>query len=326
VTTRGPGEPSALAWTPAGDVRSLPTLDDIRAALAEPDTRLWIDIAEPGGPLLHELGRLLGLHSLIVEDIAEQNQRAKLELTDDVLHVVVFHLGYAGELISSEVDIVLTERFLLTGHSADVDLTAPGFLRRGFAAYIREGTDFLLWAITDRLVDDYFPVFDRLADDIDALGDDVMRRPSSWIVERLFDARRDLLVLRHAVAPQREIFNQLTSRDLPVIKPERVVFFRDIYDHLIRLTDELDSQRELVGTTLDIYLSQVNNNLSEVVRRLTAVTVVLAGMAAVGGIFGMSEAGVAFGLPQPVGFWLVALGVAIAGVVAVLYFRRIRWL
>jgi magnesium transporter len=133
-------------------------------------------------------------------------------------------------------------------------------------------------------------------------------------------------VLRHAVAPQREIFNQLTSRDLPVIKPERVVFFRDIYDHLIRLTDELDSQRELVGTTLDIYLSQVNNNLSEVVRRLTAVTVVLAGMAAVGGIFGMSEAGVAFGLPQPVGFWLVALGVAIAGLVAVLYFRRIRWL
>ena len=91
--------------------------------------------------------------------------------------------------------------------------------------------------------------------------------------------RRDLLLIRHAVNPQREIFNQLTNRDSKLIKPERVVYFRDVYDHLIRLTDELDSYRELVSTTLDIYLSQVNNNLSEIMKRLTGVTVVLATIA-----------------------------------------------
>ena len=153
-----------------------------------------------------------------------------------------------------------------------------------------------LWVIADWLVDDYFPVFDRLGDEIDQLENDVMRRPSNWIVERLFAVRRDLLTIRHAVTPQREIFNQLTNRDLRLIKPERVIYFRDVYDHLIRLTDELDTYRELVGTAIDIYLSQVNNSLSETVKKLTVATVILAGAGAVAGIFGMSEVALALEL------------------------------
>jgi magnesium transporter len=261
-----------------------------------------------------------------VEDIGERNQRAKIELTDAALHLVMFQLAFAGELIESELDIVATERFLLTGHSSEVNLRAAGFLRRPPSSYLVQGTDFLLWAITDRLVDDYFPVFDKLADEVDALGDDVMSRPSPWIVERLFAVRRDLITIRHAVLPQREIFNQLTNRDLPMIRPDRVVFFRDVYDHLIRLTDELDSQRDLVGTTLDLYLSQVNNNLSEVVRRLTAVTVVLAGMAALAGLFGMSEARALLDPSEFPGFWLAAVLIVAVAAAAVVYFRRIRWL
>jgi hypothetical protein len=152
--------------------------------------------------------------------------------------------------------------------------------------------------ITDWLVDGYFPVFDRLGEVIEDLEIDVINTPNKWVVERIFAVRRDLLQIRHAVNPQREIFNQMTNRDLTLIKPERLVYFRDVYDHLIRLTDELDSYRELVSTTLDIYVSQINNNLSEIMKRLTAVTVVLAGIAAIGGIFGMSEAGTAFNLQE----------------------------
>ena len=108
--------------------------------------------------------------------------------------------------------------------------------------HLAEGADFTCCgSIADWLVDDYFPVFDRLGDEIDDLENDVMRRPINWVVERLFAVRRDLLTIRHAVNPQREIFNQLTNRDLRLIKPERVVYFRDVYDHLIRLTDELDT-------------------------------------------------------------------------------------
>ena len=137
--------------------------------------------------------------------------------------------------------------------------------------------------------------------------------------------RRDLLQIRHAVNPQREIFNQMTNRDLVLIKPERFVYFRDVYDHLIRLTDELNSYRELVSTTLDIYLSQVNNNLSETVKKLTVATVILAGVGALAGIFGMSEAGLAISF-EDLRFWIVTAGIGAVAVVGFVYFKRTGWI
>ena len=193
-------------------------------------------------------------------------------------------------------------------------------------AHLPGGVDYVLWGLADWLVDDYFPVFDKLGDEIDQLEDDVMQRPNHWVVERLFQVRRDLLVIRHAVNPQREIFNQLTNRDMNLIRPERILYFRDVYDHLIRLTDELDSYRELVSTTLDIYLSQVNNNLSEIMKRLTAVTVVLAGIGAIAGIFGMSEAASALDFKEGIGFWIVTAITIGAGGGALIFFRRIGWI
>jgi magnesium transporter len=152
-----------------------------------------------------------------------------------------------------------------------------------------------------------------------------VRRPGTWVVEKLFTLRRDLLEIRHAVNPQREIFNQLTNRDLSQIKPERIIYFRDVYDHLIRLTDELDSYRELVSTTLDIYLSQINNNLSEVMKRLTGITAILATIGAIGGIFGMSEAGAAFNLTESWGFWVVTIAAVVIAVVFYVALRRRGW-
>lgn len=160
---------------------------------------------------------------------------------------------------------------------------------------------------------------------IDQLQDDVLSRPSRWVVERLFQVRRDLLTIRHTVSPEREVFNQLTNRGNSLIASERIVYFRDVYDHLIRLNDELDSYREMVSTTLDAYLSTINNDLSTVMRRLTAVTAVLAGAGAVAGIFGMSEVGLALGF-QDVRFWLVASAIVALSLGGFLYFRRIDWI
>ena len=152
--------------------------------------------------------------------------------------------------------------------------------------------DFLLYAITDAIVDGYFPVLDAIEDEIDEIQDAVIARPTTWTLERLFTLKRELISLRRAISPSREIFNQLTNRDQALIAADHIVYFRDVYDHLIRVTDELDTDRELVGGTLEVYLSTVNNNLSTIMKRLTGVTVILAGIGAVAGIFGMSEAAV----------------------------------
>ena len=315
----------ALAWHEQDGVRRLSTIEEIRAAHERPGCQMWIDLSEPDRDLLHELGKVFKLHPLVTEDILERNQRAKVEVTGDSVHIVMFALRYEGEIVSDEIDIVLGDGFLLTSHDADINPREAPFTRRDPQAHLPGGVDYVLWGLADWLVDDYFPVFDKLGDEIDQLEDDVMQRPNHWVVERLFQVRRDLLAIRHAVNPQREIFNQLTNRDMRLIKPERILYFRDVYDHLIRLTDELDSYRELVSTTLDIYLSQVNNNLSEIMKRLTAITAILAGAGALAGIFGMSEAGLAISF-EDLRFWLVTAAIVVASAAGFIYARRIGWI
>jgi len=322
----GAAELWALVWTEAGGAQQINGLDALKKAHADKAARFWIDLISPDATLLNALTKLLGLHPLVTEDILERNQRAKIEQTGDALHLVMFALDYSGEVVPHELDIVLGPRYLLTSHDGDIDMRGTVFMRRDPGAHLADGPDYLLWLVTDWLVDQYFPVFDKLGDEIDELEVQVVRKPGTWVVERLFTLRRDLLEIRHAVNPQREIFNQLTNRELGLIKSERIVYFRDVYDHLIRLTDELDSYRELVSTTLDIYLSQINNNLSEIMKRLTGVTVILATIGAIAGVFGMSEAGLAFQFQEAAGFWLVTSFTIVSAVLVYLFFRRRGWI
>jgi magnesium transporter len=147
-----------------------------------------------------------------------------------------------------------------------------------------------------------------------------MARPAPASLEALFAVKRELVDVRRAVGPTRAVFNELTDRDIPHVDPSRTAYFRDIYDHVIGLTEELDTYREMAAATLDVYLTQVNNGLSVIMKRLTGVTVVLAGIGAVAGIFGMSEARAEAG-----GFWVVVVAIVIGSVVALGALRRIGW-
>jgi len=324
VETEGPLR--GFIWRPGGSITEVDDVESLEQAYADPTTRIWIDVESASAVTLTAVARCLDLHVLTAEDIIERNQRAKVEYIEGTMHLVLFALIYDGELVPVELDIVLGRRFLLTSHPpAWRPVDAENIRRVGVEHFLNVGVDHLLWAVADRAVDGYFPVFDRIGDEIDQLQDDVLSRPSRWVVERLFQVRRDLLTIRHTVSPEREVFNQLTNRGNPLIAPERIVYFRDVYDHLIRLTDELDSYREMVSTTLDAYLSTVNNDLSTVMRRLTAVTAVLAGAGAVAGIFGMSEVGLALSFGD-VRFWIVASTIVALSLAGFLYFRRIDWI
>jgi magnesium transporter len=286
---------------------------------------VWIDLAEPGPGLVADVAALIGLHPLIAEDIVEGNQRGKVEVTDGVVHLVMFVLEAAERMATFEVDLVLGDGFLLSVHPAAWDPRALHHLRSGLEPLMRPGPDHLLWAIVDGIVDGYFPFADRLEEVVDELQDEVVATTDRRTLERLFALKRDLIHVRRAVSPVREVLNQLTNRDLALIDAEEVLYFRDIYDHVIRLTDELDTDRELVAATVEIYLSTINNNLSVIMKRLTGVTVVLAGIGGVAGIFGMSEAGSAFRGAEAAGFWLVT-GLIVGGALAALAFlRRIDW-
>ncbi len=308
-----------------GSLTEVRSVAGLRELVADPATRTWIDVSDPSEGLVAEIADALGLHPLIAEDIVERNQRSKVELTGDLIHLVVFSLALNREVEASEIDCVLTPSYLLTIHEAGWDPFATVHLRLGPGPLLLRGVDYLLWALMDALVDSYFPVFDALGDSIDQLEDDLVAKASPATLERLFDLKRGLTEIRHVIGPQRDIFNQLTNRELALVAPEQILYFRDLYDHLIRLTDELDTFRELVAGALDVYLSTINNNLSAIMKRLTGVTVILAGVGAVAGVFGMSEAG-ALLAGENTGFWAVTLAVSVAAGTTAFVLRRIDWI
>ncbi|HEY8239504.1 MAG TPA: magnesium transporter CorA family protein [Candidatus Limnocylindrales bacterium] len=310
----------------AGKVTASSDVDGIGALVGTKGGQTWIDLTDPSPELVQAVANQLGLHPLVAEDIIESNERAKVQLIDDVIHVVSFVLERTREVEAHEVDFVLGRGFVLSVHHGGWDPTTAHQARLGIGALLAKGADYVLWAMIDAIVDGYFPVFDRLGDEIDQVQDDAIERPVSATLERLFRLKRELIRIRHVVAPSREVFAQLTSREFGQISEPNVFYFRDVYDHLIRLNDELDSFRELTAGSLEIYLSTINNNLSTIMKRLTGVTVILAGIGAIGGLFGMSEAASALNGSEGSGFYLILLGTFVAAILGVWLLRRINWL
>ena len=287
----------------------------------------WVDLASPSARQVELVGGMLGLHELIVEDVLEGNQRPKVEVTDGLIHIVLFDLGFEDDELSTvEIDLVLGPGFLLSVHDRAWDPRSSHHLRGGIAPILGRGPDHLLWAVCDDIVDGYFPLSDHLGDAVDAVQDEVLRAAGPSSLEKTIKLKRELHEVRRLIAPVREVFNQLTNRETSLIDPAELLWFRDVYDHLIRLADELDSYRELLSATLEVYLTQVNNNLSTIMKRLTGVTVILAGVGAVAGIFGMSEAGAAITGTEATGFWLVTIFTVMLAVLAAALLRRIGWI
>lgn len=309
-----------------GRLETSRNVEHIGALIAERGGRTWVDLTDPPPELVHAAARQLGLHPLVAEDIVERNERAKVQLVGEAIHVVAFVLRRNGEVETHEVDLVLGRGFLLSAHGSTWDPATAHQLRMGVGPLLEKGADHVLWALVDAIVDGYFPVFDQLGDEIDTVQDAAIERPVPATLEHLFRLKRELIRIRHVLAPSREVFAQLTSREFDHIGEQTVFYFRDVYDHLIRLNEELDSFRDLTSASLEIYLSTINNNLSTIMKRLTGVTVILAGIGAIGGLFGMSEAAGALSGSVGIGFYVVLAGTVLSAVIAVWVLRRINWL
>jgi magnesium transporter len=302
-------------------------IEELRRAAGSRGTRIWVDVTTASPSILAEIGGILDLHPLLVEDLAERDQRAKLERIGDVTHLVLFGLAMdGGTTYERELDFVIGPHFLLTSHSRWWNPRTTHQLRGGFAPVVKRGLDYLLWALCDDTIDGYFPILDRLGDEIDELEDRVVGSADRELLERLFELKRELIQIRRVTAPEREMFNLLSSRDETHVTAEIRLYFRDAYDHLIRLTDEIDTYRELASAALETYLSTVNNNLSLIMKRLTGVTVVVAGIGAIAGIFGMSEAQSAFRWQEGSGFWLVTFGCVVLAVAAAWVLHKLDWI
>lgn len=167
-------------------------LDALPDLLNDPKPRVWVDLTDPSAADVRAVAAALGIHPLIVEDISESNERAKVEHIDEVIHLVLFALTRNDEIQPDELDFVLGKAFLVSVHPGSWDPRSAHQLRAGLAPTLERGPDFLLWALVDAVVDGYFPIFDRLADEIDDLQDRVIARPDPQTLQQVFRMKREL--------------------------------------------------------------------------------------------------------------------------------------
>jgi magnesium transporter len=325
----------SLYCTQDGEIRTGLEPSEFAAALQDPHGLLWVDlIAEPVAVCEPILLGTFGFHPRAVDDALQESHVPKIddwgEYLYAVLHAVAWKRGDGEALKTLEMDFFLGKNYLVT-YEADPVAAAD----RVWASndrdhrHLRKGPAYIFYKLADELVADYMPVIEEMDDTIDEIEDQVFGNAAQTLLEQIFELKRALLHMRRIIAPQREVLNKLARGDFGVVSNEDRPFFRDIYDHLVRLYDISEGLRDLVGGALDTYLSVVNNRMNEVMKTLTVITTMFMPVSFLVGFFGMNFFEVTRPMPEATSrpaFVLVIAIMLLTPTVMYLWMRRRAWM
>ena len=310
------------------DERRVLRVEDLHPVADE--SILWINI---GGvhnvEVLEAFGKRFRLHPLLLEDIANTDQRPKLEDYETHLFLVMKMLvaKEGGGVLAEQVSFVLGPNFVLSfqENGTDVFGAVRERLRGGKGRLRGSGSDYLLYALVDAIVDQYFGVLEALGEQIETLQERVVSNPQSETLHEIHGLKRQLLFVRRAVWPLREAVHSLSRAESPYLRESTRIFFRDVYDHVVQIADTVETLREIVSASLDIYLTSVSNRLNAVMRVLTVITTIFMPLSFIASIYGMNFEH----MPELKWRWGYPLVLVVMGLVAIgmlAGFRRRKWL
>ncbi len=294
------------------------------------ETVTWVNV---GGvhkvDVLEAFGKCFGLHPLLLEDIANTDQRPKLDDYETYLFLVMKMLmpSQNGDIMVEQVSFVLGRNYVLSfqENGTDVFHSVRERLRGGKGRLRQHGSDYLLYALIDALVDQYFTVLEMLGERIEALQEQVIEDPRPNTLKDIHALKRQLLFVRRAVWPLREATHNLSRSDCPFFHDPIKVYVRDVYDHVVQIVDTIETLREMMSASLDIYLSSVSYRLNAVMRVLTVITTIFMPLTFIAGIYGMNFEH----MPELKWPWGYPMAVGVMGLVATVMligFRRKKWL
>ncbi|HKX28076.1 MAG TPA: magnesium/cobalt transporter CorA [Blastocatellia bacterium] len=313
---------SSKSFTRVGDPHRISDL------CSEQPNIVWVDVSDPTAQDFEDLAREFELHPLSIEDCQLGHQRPKIEEYQGYYFIVL----YEAELVDRtrlelrELNIFLGKNYLITVHSQPLRvIPVAEKLWRGWTDLAERGTGLLTYLLIDAIVDDYMPMLDSISDHLEDLEEEIFEDFRTDTLKQVFRIKKQLLFLRRAVVPLRDVFNTLLRREQDIFSRETMVYFQDVYDHLIRIADMIDTLREIVSGTVDAYLSISGNRMNQVMKRLTSISAILMSVTLVAGIYGMNfqfmpELGWRYGY---VGALAAMLVIALA---LYFYFRKIDWL
>ncbi len=298
----------------------------ISDVLSQPDILLWVNVRDPGPAELEMLRDEFGFHRLALEDAARQQQRPKVDEYPGYFFVVLYVPLPAEDdapVRIVEVDLFVGRNYLVTLHRGEIPALEEADQRWEKAdAELRDRVGFLVYTVVDALIDDYFPVVDTIEDRLDAVELALFQGNRGAQPTELLAVKRSLFTLRKAVYPMREVFNTFLRRDNALFPEETYPYFQDVYDHVLRLLDTIDIQRDMATGVLDAHLAIISNRLNETVKTLTTVAICVAVAGAVFGAWGMNFKNVPLDYLGLKGFAVLCGAVVILIGLALLWARK----
>jgi magnesium transporter len=285
----------------------------------------WHEIRDPKDPELDRLATRHHLHPLHIEDCRHRNQSAKVEESSSYLFAVLKTIEVAADdaVTVKELDVFLGRDFLITVEEPDC-AASRSILAQVRAAAAGQRGDQLFYRITDGIVDSYLPVLDHFSEVIDQLEDQVLDRPTSEALSRIFETKRSLIPLRRVLVNTRDVAGHLQRTECELIRREMWPFLRDVYDHVARNLDLVEMQRDLLTGSLDIYLSSVANRTNRVMKVLTVLGTIALPALVISSFYGMNVKGLPW-IDSPHGTAIVSAVMAVTTVVLLVILRMMRW-
>lgn len=294
-------------------------------------TVTWINIEGlHQSEIIQSLGDCFGLHPLVMEDILNTDQRPKVEDYTDYLYIVLkmLHNVNGTEIVSEQISLILHPNFVISfqeGIKGDVFSPVRERLRTGKGRLRGMGADYLAYSLIDAIVDNYFTILEQIGENIEDIEEELVANPRKETLHKIHEMKREMIYLRKAVWPVREVISVLERGESPLIKNTTAVYLRDVYDHTIQVIDTIETSRDMLSGMLDIYLSSISNRMNEIMKFLTIIGTIFIPLTFIVGIYGMN-----FEFMPEIrwryGYFAVMTFMFAIGIFMLFYFKKKKWL
>lgn len=314
-----------LLFEPGGGAPASAAAEELETHLAG-GKNVWLDITDPQEEDYRYLADRFGVHPQTIEEMQTGRSLPRLQILEESSFISWYDFDISGEREPARFFCLVGERYLVTVHPAEAGVIEEVWAGAARDAAVLTGRPgMILYAVLDATIDRYFEAIDLFNDEVDDLEDVMLEKPSPGDVRRLFGIKRRMLDLRRAAAPEREVVNTILRHKTPYIVGDGERYYEDLYDHLVRIIDLIDTLRDMAGGAMQIYQATISNNLNAIMKTLTIIATIMMPLTLISGIWGMNLELISPSRWTP-GFYWVMASMAIIGGGMLYWFRRRGWL
>lgn len=304
--------------------------EEIKTCLNDENIFLWVDMKDIDDNDIDMLTETFNLHPLTIEDFIMANARPKIENFKDYFFLVMFSMDAPdkekGRIKTSELDCCLGKNFLVTVHNNGINTlnTIKERIKKQ-SPIIKGGGDFFLYSILDCLADSYFPIVNEFDNMVDEMSDELFKDPTNETLKKIYTLKNEITYLRRTIGPQADVINLMIRSEFPFISAASAIYYRNIYDNLVRLNDIVGTSRDVVTGAMEAYVSVVSNRLNEIMKTLTIIATIAMPLTLIASIYGMNFKHMPE-LASKHGYPAVITSMVLVALLMLYYFKRKKWL